>query len=172
VNEPVIIVEYDSNWVAVFSQLRGMLAIALGSLPAAIEHVGSTSVPGAAAKPIIDIDIVLGSGDDLPTVISLLAKLGYRHVGDLGIAGREAFDNPPGLPAHHLYVVVAGNSEHMRHLRFRDYLRSHPEVRDQYSALKKSLGRKFGDDREAYTEAKTAFIEDVLNRAGNGSRRC
>jgi GrpB-like predicted nucleotidyltransferase (UPF0157 family) len=172
VNEPVIIVEYDSNWVDVFSQLRGMLAIALGSLPAAIEHVGSTSVPGAAAKPIIDIDIVLGSGDDLPTVISLLAKLGYRHVGDLGIAGREAFDNPPGLPAHHLYVVIAGNSEHVRHLRFRDYLRSHPEVRDQYSALKKSLGRKFGDDREAYTEAKTAFIEDVLNRAGNGSRRC
>jgi GrpB-like predicted nucleotidyltransferase (UPF0157 family) len=170
-NEPVIIVDYDPDWVTVFSQLSGMLTKALGSLPISIEHVGSTSVPGAAAKPIIDIDVVIGSGDDLPAAISLLARLGYRHIGDLGIAGREAFDNPPGLPAHHLYVVVAGNPEHMRHLGFRDYLRSHPEVRDQYSALKKSLGTRFRDDREAYTEAKTAFIEDVLNKAEDSSLR-
>jgi GrpB-like predicted nucleotidyltransferase (UPF0157 family) len=163
-DEPIVVVDYDSRWVSVFLRLRGTLIEGIGALPAAIEHVGSTSIPGAAAKPIIDIDVVLRTGNDLEEAIRLLARMGYRHVGDLGIAGRDAFESPRALPAHHLYVVVRGNSEHMRHLRFRDYLRSHPEARDGYSALKKELAARFRNDREAYTEAKTNFIEDVLRR--------
>jgi GrpB-like predicted nucleotidyltransferase (UPF0157 family) len=163
--EPVVIVDYDPNWTIVFARLRGHLEKALGSLPVAIEHIGSTSIPGAAAKPIIDIDIVLRSSEDQGSAIQALAKIGYRHVGDKGISGREAFDNPPGLPAHHLYAVIFGNREYTRQIRFRNYLRYHPEKVQQYSTLKRALASKFRNDREAYTEAKTSFIEEVLRLA-------
>lgn len=169
--EPVIVVEYDPEWPLVFERLRGRLAESLGTLPVSIEHVGSTSVPGAAAKPIIDIDVVMSSADDLGRAIELLAKVGYRHVGDLGISGREAFDSPAGLPAHHLYVVVFGGREYVRHVRFRDYLRKHPEAVERYSALKKMLAVRFRDDREAYTEAKAAFVEEMLRKAGAAEDR-
>jgi GrpB-like predicted nucleotidyltransferase (UPF0157 family) len=164
-SEPVIVVDYDPNWSAVFLELRESITKSLEKLSVAIEHVGSTSIPGAAAKPIIDIDVVVHSPDSVRKAIRLLAKIGYRHIGDLGITGREAFESPAGLPAHHLYVVVLGNSEHKRHLRFRDYLRSHPEETKRYSALKKSLAKKFRYDREAYTEAKTEFVGGALRRA-------
>lgn len=165
VPEPVVIVDYDPSWPITFRKLRGRIKKPLGGLPHSIDHVGSTSVPGAAAKPIIDIDMVLKSAADLPKAIKALEKAGYKHLGDQGIAGREAFDCPPGLPAHHLYVVVLGGREYERHIRFRDYLRSHPEEARRYSALKKSLALKFRDDREAYTEGKTAFVEEALRRA-------
>jgi GrpB-like predicted nucleotidyltransferase (UPF0157 family) len=168
-SEPVIIVDYDPNWAHVFSELRDMLATSLGNLPLAIEHVGSTSIPGAAAKPIIDIDVVIRSRSELNQTIQALETIGYRHVGDLGIPGREAFEAPPNLPEHHLYVVIYGNSEYTRHLRFRNYLRKHPEMTEQYSALKKSLATIFRYDRDAFTQAKTAFIEEVLQRAKEGS---
>jgi len=161
--DPVIVIDYDPAWVSAFEKLRGHLAKSLG-LPVTIEHVGSTSIPGAAAKPIIDVDIVVRSKDSVGRAIQLLSKAGYRHLGDLGITGREAFESPAGLPAHHLYVVVAGNSEHVRHMLFRDYLRSHPEEVRKYSDLKKSLARKFRDNRDAYTVAKTEFVEEILRK--------
>ena len=163
--EPVIIVDYDPNWVITFQNLRGQIAESLEGLPITIEHVGSTSIPGAAAKPIIDIDVVLPSTDTIPGAIQLLERAGYRHLGNLGISGREAFESPALLPAHHLYLVVQGNSEHMRHLHFRDYLRSHPEETERYSALKKSLAKRFTNDREAYTDAKSDFVEAILREA-------
>ena len=163
--EPVIIVDYDPNWVITFRKLRSQIAESLEGLPVTIEHVGSTSIPGASAKPIIDIDVVLPSVDTIPKAIQSLEMAGYRHLGDLGIFGREAFESPAAFPAHHLYLVVLGNSEHIRHLRFRDYLRSHPEETEQYSILKKSLATKFRNDREAYTDAKSDFVEAVLRAA-------
>jgi GrpB-like predicted nucleotidyltransferase (UPF0157 family) len=163
--DPVIIVDYDPHWVETFSSLRDRIVEALGCLPSTIEHVGSTSIRGAAAKPIVDIDVVLKSATDVPKAIRALEGAGYKHLGDLGIAGREAFESPANLAPHHLYVVVLGGREHTRHVRFRDYLRSHPKETKRYSALKKSLAQKFRNDREAYTEAKTAFIEAILRRA-------
>ncbi|MDG6902428.1 MAG: GrpB family protein [Nitrososphaerota archaeon] len=163
--EPVVIVDYDVTWVSTFRMLKGQLERSLGGLPVEIEHVGSTSVPGAAAKPIVDIDVVVRSEDDVAKAIRLLAAAGYRHKGDRGVRGREAFDNPQGLPQHHLYVVVSGNSEHRRHLLFRDYLRSHPEDAARYSALKRSLAETFREDRDAYTNSKSAFVEETLRRA-------
>lgn len=165
--EPVIVVNYDPNWAFLFSQLRDMLEKALGTLPVAIEHVGSASIPRAAAKPVIDIDVVLRSPNDIQQTIQLLKRIGYRHLGDLGIAGREAFESPTGSPAHHLCVVVLGNSENARHLRFRNYLRKNPGLTERYSALKKSLAARFRNDREAHTEAKTAFVEEMLRRASS-----
>jgi GrpB-like predicted nucleotidyltransferase (UPF0157 family) len=164
--EPVVVVDYNPDWVVTFSRLRTRIAQSLGNLPAEVDHVGSTSIPGAAAKPIIDIDVVLRSGGDISGAIEALSRAGYRHLGDQGIAGREAFESPSGLPSHHLYVVVLGGREYGRHTRFRDYLRSHPDETKRYSDLKKSLALKFRDDRESYTKAKTAFVEDILRKAG------
>lgn len=163
--EPVVVVEYDPTWVATFALLRGTLAKSLENLPVEIEHVGSTSVPGASAKPIIDIDVVVPSKDYLAKAIELLASAGYRHQGDLGITGREAFENPVGLPPHHLYLVVSGNREHTRHILFRDYLMKHPDEAREYSNLKEALAVKFRNDRGSYTEAKTEFIEGILRLA-------
>jgi GrpB-like predicted nucleotidyltransferase (UPF0157 family) len=119
-------------------------------------------VPGLAAKPIIDLDVVIGSPDDLPAVIAELRPLGYRPQGDLGVPGREAFNYPPGRPPHHLYVCALGHRELARHLAFRDFLRAHPDTARTYATLKRSLASRFRNDRDAYTEAKTTFIEQVL----------
>jgi len=150
--------------------LRDRIAESLEGLPSTIEHVGSTSVPGAAAKPIIDIDLVVESPMSVFKATELLGRSGYRHLGDLGIKGREAFESPSGLPEHHLYVVVVGSSEYTRHLRFRDYMRSHPAEVRRYSKLKRSLAKKYRDDREGCTEAKTEFIEEMLRRAAYSKR--
>jgi len=107
-SEPVIVVDYDPGWVTTFQELHDRLKRSLGNMPHSIDHVGSTSIPGAAAKPIIDIDVVLKSAADIPEAIEALAKAGYHHLGDLGITGREAFESPSGPPLHHLYVVVLG----------------------------------------------------------------
>jgi len=145
-----------------FERIRAPVALALGGLALRIEHVGSTSVVGLAAKPIIDLDVVIGSRADLPAVIGKLGTLGYLPQGDLGVPGREAFNSPPGLPEHHLYVCAADNPELARHLAFRDYLRGSPEAARGYASLKRSLAIRFHDDRDAYTEAKTAFVEQAL----------
>ena len=163
--EPVEIAEYDPGWAAFFAARRDAIAAALGPLAQRIEHVGSTSVPGLAAKPIVDMDVVIAARDDLAPVIERLSGLGYLHEGDLGVAGREAFAAPEGLPRHHLYVCAADSRELARHLAFRDYLRAHPEAVRAYAELKRSLAARQRDDREAYTSAKTEFVEQVLTRA-------
>src|SRR5580704_3139687 len=111
-----LIQDYDPSWPEAFSKLAARVQATLGSLVITIEHIGSTAVPGLAAKPIIDLDVVLASRADLPEAIRLLATIGYVHEGDLGIPGREAFRSPPGEPRHHLYVLAAGANELGRHL--------------------------------------------------------
>ena len=130
-----------------------------------MEHVGSTSVPGLAAKAIVDIDVVLRSLDDVPTAIARLRSLGYVYQGDKGIRGREAFLWPPGARPHHLYAVVAGSRPHVDHIHFRDHLREHPDVAQEYAALKKSLAAQQGGDPLGYTNAKTAFVAAALRAA-------
>ena len=158
----IVIADHDPRWPAVFAQLRDHVANALGSLATRIEHVGSTAVPGLAAKPIIDVDVVIATRDDLPAVIRRLHPFGYRHEGDLGVPGREAFTAPTGTPPHHLYVCAADSAALARHLAFRDLLRAHPDTAHAYGELKRSLARRLRGDRAAYTEAKTAFIEQAL----------
>jgi GrpB-like predicted nucleotidyltransferase (UPF0157 family) len=167
--EPVIIVDYDPQWPVIFNKLKINVLTVLGNLPVTIEHVGSTSVPGLAAKPVIDMDIVVKSSEDIPETIQRLATLGYVHEGDLGITGREAFSAPEGYPGHHLYLCTQDSRKLHRHLVFRDYLRQHPEVAAEYGKLKKGLAQKYRDDREGYTEAKTEFIENILGYMKKGN---
>jgi GrpB-like predicted nucleotidyltransferase (UPF0157 family) len=136
----------------------------LGHLVLAIEHVGSTSVPGLAAKPIIDVDIVIESPAQLPPVAERLAGIGYTHQGDLGIAGRHAFDAPPAPPPRHVYVCPRDSIPLREHLAFRDFLRSNPEAAASYAELKRQLCNACADDRAQYTERKAAFVRGVLAR--------
>jgi GrpB-like predicted nucleotidyltransferase (UPF0157 family) len=162
----VIIENYDPRWPAQFETLRSRLASSLNGLAITIEHVGRTSVPGLAAKPIIDIDVLLRSPDDLPPAIAALASIGYRHRGDLGIPGREAFRAPAGDFPHHLYVCPT-DTEYRRHLSFRDHLRAHMEDANAYAALKRELALKFGEDREGYNNAKREFVERTLRKSAS-----
>ena len=163
--QPIVIFAYDPAWPDAFELIRSRLAEALGDLALGIEHVGSTSVPGLPAKPIIDIDVVIASDAHLPSVIGQLATIGYLHEGDLGIAGRHAFRAPDDLPKHHPYVCSAGNRELQRHLAFRDHLRGHPDDALAYANLKRDLAARFGSDRDGYSAAKTSFVEEMLRRA-------
>jgi GrpB-like predicted nucleotidyltransferase (UPF0157 family) len=162
VGGPIVISEYDPRWPALFCELRDGLPPGLRMRARSIEHIGSTAVPGLAAKPIIDIDVVVADEADVAEAIAMLAAAGYPHKGDAGVPGREAFDQPPHLPEHHLYVCVQGAQPLVAHLRLRDHLRANPGTAREYAALKRELADAYGDDRAGYTEAKTAFIEAVL----------
>jgi GrpB-like predicted nucleotidyltransferase (UPF0157 family) len=164
-NAPVEIADYDPGWPGNFAAIRDQVAAALGPLAQRIEHVGSTAVPGLPAKPVIDLDVVIATRADLPEVITRLAALGYRHEGDLGITGREAFASPAAAPVRHLYVCTADSRELARHLAFRDYLRTHPGQARAYAELKRSLAAQFRSDRDAYSRSKAAFIEQALTAA-------
>jgi GrpB-like predicted nucleotidyltransferase (UPF0157 family) len=169
--EPVEVVPFDPAWPATFEVLRERIAPALGELAVGIEHVGSTAVPGLDAKPIVDIDVVIRYADDFTTAAQRLASLGYVHLGDLGIIGREAFRAPAGSPRHHLYVCASGSASLQAHLTLRDALRGDPALAAAYGALKRDLAAEFRDDRDSYTEGKTAFIRSVLLDVREGRRR-
>ena len=131
---PVVIVDYDPAWPVAFAALARVLSQAFGELALSIEHVGSTAVPGLAAKPVIDLDVVISAEERLPAVDAALMPLGYEYEGEKDIPGRHAFDRRGEdvprdgsrltWPAHHLYVCARGCTELRRHLAFRDYLRS------------------------------------------------
>ena len=161
----LVIEEYDPQWPIFFEELRIKFSALLGNLVSAIEHVGSTSVAGLAAKPIIDLDVLLASAVYFPETIRRLATLGYQHEGDLGIAGREVFRAPPTLFAHHLYVCLPNCEEFRRHILLRNYLRSHPAEVSAYSDLKWDLFARFGSDRAAYIQGKDDFVKRLVRRA-------
>lgn len=172
--EPVVLEEYNSQWQIEFDDLQAVLRSALGEDILGIEHVGSTAVPGLAAKPILDIDIILESEEKFTAVKEKLIALGYIHEGDKGISGREAFaQTSQHTPLHenrvwmkqHLYVCVQGSEPLKKHLELRERLRVDEEARDAYSEHKKNLAQQFADNRTAYTEAKTEFISGLLGQA-------
>ncbi|HWT04209.1 MAG TPA: GrpB family protein [Xanthomonadales bacterium] len=160
--EPVVVVPYDPAWPATFALLRDRIAPVLGELAVGIEHVGSTAVPGLDAKPIIDVDVVIRHADDLPAVAARLQTLGYTQLGDLGIIGREAFRATADLPRHHLYVCAAGDATLQAHLSLRDALRADDDLACHYASLKRDLAERHRDDRDAYSEGKSAFVASVL----------
>jgi GrpB-like predicted nucleotidyltransferase (UPF0157 family) len=160
--DPVAICDYNPAWANQFADLSARIVASLQSIVLRTEHVGSTAVPGLAAKPIVDMDVVLPSSVDLPRAIRLLADLGYVHEGDLGVSGREAFRCPSGEARHHLYVLIEGAAELRRHIAFRDALRADAVLRDEYAQLRRLLAAQYPGDREAYTQGKSTFIEAVI----------
>lgn len=160
----IVVTDYDPQWPVAFAQICAYLWPAIQDLATGIEHVGSTSVPGLAAKPIIDLDIIIPVVDLLPQIVQRLEPLGYEHQGDLGIAGRDAFRQRNALPAHHLYVCPAGSVGLQNHLIVRDYLRANAAAREAYGALKKQLAVTFPTDIDRYVDGKTDLILTILQQ--------
>lgn len=161
----VVVSEYNPRWPTFFEQIRAMLWPAVQDVATAIEHVGSTSIPGLAAKPIIDIDIVISPQQNIQYVITRLESLGYTHLGTLGIAGRDAFRQENTLPKHNLYVCPADSIGLRNHLAVRDYLHAHPEAVQAYSELKFRLASTFTNDIDRYVDGKTDFILSILRQS-------
>jgi GrpB-like predicted nucleotidyltransferase (UPF0157 family) len=162
----VIVEEYNPEWQRWFTRLQTFLYRNLVGTYYAVEHVGSTSVPGLWAKPIIDVDVVLREGK-FENAKGRLVAAGYEHEGDKGVPGREAFRMKDEglkavLPPHHLYVLAADAEELRRQRAFRDFLRLHPEWVERLSAHKREVAARAGDDREAYQAGKAALVEEIL----------
>ena len=159
---------YNPEWPNWFLQLHALLGRTLAGHFYAIEHVGSTSVQGMVAKPIIDIDIVMREGE-FDHIKSYLAPLGYEHVGDQDVPGREVFklSGPlvATLPLHYLYALYPDATELKRHLAFRDYLRAHTDEAARLSEHKLELATRFDNDRALYIEAKAAMVLEMIAAA-------
>jgi GrpB-like predicted nucleotidyltransferase (UPF0157 family) len=162
----IAIVDYDPSWPAAFARVHAAVWPVVRDTALSLEHVGSTAVPGLAAKPVIDATVVVGADSHVPTAIERLATLGYVHRGNLGVEGREAFCSPSGLPVHHLYVCPGQSPALANHLALRDYLRAHPDTAREYGELKKELARRFPNDSDAYVDGKTDFLLRTLRAAG------
>jgi GrpB-like predicted nucleotidyltransferase (UPF0157 family) len=172
------ILPYNPNWKIEFERIRRVIETELGDLRlhTNIQHVGSTSVPGLSAKPILDIDIIIEDKNLLNKISSLLEKIGYRSIGEQGINGRFAFiQNSEFTPitaeknkwqSHHLYVCYADSLALKNHILFQDMLRKDKKLLEMYSELKRVLTGDFQINREAYAAGKTEFIISVLARAG------
>lgn len=163
----VTVEAYNPQWTEQFDHIKARLEDALlGVSYVSIEHVGSTSVPGLAAKPVIDIDVVV-QRQHLPAVIDALTnKGGYRHMGDLGIPEREAFRMHNALPARNVYVCIEGSRALRNHLAVRDICTQDKFVRDAYASKKLELARQDWLDTNAYAEAKTSILQWILHQAG------
>jgi GrpB-like predicted nucleotidyltransferase (UPF0157 family) len=159
----VVIVEYNENWPAIYERERQFIVSVLGDAITSIEHIGSTAVPGLSAKPTIDLMLLVERLAPEEIYACPLKTLGYIYVEEASNTNRYFLKK--GEPrAYHLHIVECDNYEHRRLIAFRDYLRLHPRVREEYEALKKALALKFCNDRKAYTNAKTEFIRSIEAR--------
>ncbi len=163
----IVIVDYNPNWPVMFQNLRDGILPAIGDVAVAVEHVGSTAVPGLAAKPVIDVDVVVRNGD-VQLGIERLQSIGYRHRGDMGIPMREAFHAPQGSIRHHLYLCPTSSPALKNHIAVRDHLRTNASDALAYGELKKRLAGTFADDSDGYTAGKTNYLIEVLRRCGFG----
>jgi len=164
----VVIVDSDPRWPNVFAQeAERVRAVPGAEQVTAIEHLGSTAVPGLAAKPIIDLLIGVHSLDEARRAVPALAELGYAFWYDNPDTDRLFFVKglPPNGPrTHHLHIVEP-DSPLWERLLFRDYLLTHPEEVQRYAALKRDLAARFPTDREGYTQAKADYILQVTHKA-------
>jgi GrpB-like predicted nucleotidyltransferase (UPF0157 family) len=164
----ITVVDYDPAWARAFDELRHRYEEALRSVTVvAIEHVGSTSVPGLAAKPVIDVDIIVAR-THLTDAVHAMEGDGFRSLGERGIPDRWALGAPSELPPTNTYIVVDGSLAVRNHLGVRAVLRGDSALRDEYASLKRSLAVQV-DDIDEYVEAKSNFLSRVLERAGLSS---
>jgi len=163
----ITIAPYDESWSHEFEKIKREIASALPDIFISIEHVGSTAIPGLFAKPIIDIDIVIDI-QNFDKVKMKLANVGYFHIGDLGIQGREAFKykNKCHLMEHHLCVCDKNADELKRHIALRDFLHNNKEYRDKYSYIKQEMAAKYPHDIDSYILGKQPVILEIYKKCG------
>jgi GrpB-like predicted nucleotidyltransferase (UPF0157 family) len=163
---PVHLSPYDPGWPGLFEAERGRVEAAIGPwISGGVEHVGSTSVPGLAAKPIIDIMVGVKDLEEARGAFVGLAELGYLHAPYKPEIMHWFCKPSVKERTHHLYLMQEDSSEWRARIAFRDYLRTDPETAHSYEQLKQELADRFRNDREAYTRAKAEFIARVVAAA-------
>jgi GrpB-like predicted nucleotidyltransferase (UPF0157 family) len=159
------VVDYDHRWPADFEILRDRYRAALAGVPVVgIEHVGSTAVPGLAAKPVLDVDIVVAE-DAVTAAVAALTAIGYEPLGEMGVPQRWMCRAPAGGIRTNTYVTVDGCLSLRNHLAVRDVLRADEALRSEYSDVKQRLAREV-DDIDEYVEKKSGIVQRILERAG------
>jgi len=164
-SDPIVITESDPEWPHRFSDHAGEISRALGDVALRIEHVGSTSVPGLPAKPIIDIDVHVADSSAEQHYVPALQGSGYRLIiREPWWNGHRMLVSPQEADRVNLHVFPADASEPLRHLLFRDWLRSHPEDRERYAAVKRDLARSTAEHPADYNLAKNEVIDEIFAR--------
>ncbi|MGO7872109.1 GrpB family protein [Rhizobium leguminosarum] len=163
-HNPVELAPYDPQWLQAFQRIRGRL-LALLPQALAIDHIGSTSIPGMIAKPLIDIDIVLPGLEHIEDATRLLLAEGYEPRGNRYDDEVWAFLSKGLVPAERVYLCPEGNGTHRNRLAFRDYLIAHPQAAADYAALKCRLAAEFRMDGDGYTAHKREFVDAIVARA-------
>ena len=163
----VVVEKWNPKWKDEFEKIVDSLGEDIIYNSVKIEHVGSTSVEGLSAKPIIDLDIVI-ENDKFEIIKRLLNDKGYEHEGDLGIEGREAFSysGKEELMTHHLYVCHQDSKELFKHITFRNFLKNNPDLAAEYSKVKEQAAVLYPDDIDKYMEFKSEIIEKIYKRCG------
>ncbi|WP_425448293.1 GrpB family protein [Dethiothermospora halolimnae] len=164
----VKLLPYDSQWKKEYDNEKELLNFTIGKYILDIQHIGSTSIEGLWAKPIIDIAVGVESLDLVTEIKSLLEDIGYEYRGNAGVEGRVFFTKgKEELRTHYLHIIVFNGYIWRNQINFRDYLRVHKEYIDEYSNLKEKLEAKFSEDRGSYTKKKSEFINMILKKATN-----
>ncbi|MEZ4708412.1 MAG: GrpB family protein [Caldilineaceae bacterium] len=168
--DKIEIFPYDPNWPNLFTQLGATLRTALGDVALRIDHIGSTSVPGLDAKPVIDVQIAVASFEPLDAFRVPLTQLGYVFRAANPELTKRYFREAPGQRRTHIHVRQQGSWAQQFALLFRDYMRTHPADARRYAEVKYALAAQYGYDRQGYTEAKTPFIWEVMQKADRWSQ--
>ncbi|MEN3283491.1 MAG: hypothetical protein V7607_4631 [Solirubrobacteraceae bacterium] len=165
--DPAIrIVDHDPQWPLLAQEELRRVADALGDSAVRLEHVGSTSVPGLGAKPIIDMQVSVRDIERLDDYVGPLEELGYLFAPDPAFPDYHYFAKPHARPrSHHLHVCQAGSHQEVRHVAVRDFLRAHPDEAASYEKLKRTLVREHPDDRLAYVAGKDGYMIELEARA-------
>ena len=159
--------DHDSAWTNLYEQEKQLLLDTFGNRIVAVEHIGSTAISGIPAKPIIDMNVAVESLDDIDDFIKKLPELGYEYIPERRYADRQFFPKGPSeCRTHHLNLVELDSQTAWKNqLLFRDYLRENEDARNQYAELKRKLADEYADNREEYTESKSAFVLQVIEDA-------
>lgn len=162
----IIVKKYDTSWPAKYEAEAKAIAEILGDELVAIHHIGSTSVPGLSAKPIIDIMPVVKNIEAVDRFSAQFEALGYEVMGEYGICGRRYFRKGGDDRTHHVHVFEESNRLDIdRHLAVRDFLRTHPDDAKAYGELKTKLAAEFPKDIEGYCDGKDEFVKSLERRA-------
>lgn len=163
----VVLVAHDPEWARKFETEAKTVLAAFGPTAVEIHHIGSTAIPGIFAKPIIDMLVEATTIEAVDESSASVEALGYEAKGEFGIPGRRYFrkNNASGIREYQIHAFAVSSGEITRHLAFRDYLRSHPSVAQEYSRLKRELSSRYRSNTRAYTDAKAPFIKAIERRA-------
>lgn len=159
------VVDYDEMWPTLFENERTLLQMTLGKVISRIHHIGSTSVPGLSAKPVIDILIEVANIEGLDSLNQAMEGVGYTVRGENGILNRRYFTKGGNQRSHHIHAFTTGDAQIIKHLAFRDYLIKHNDVAIQYALMKKSAMLLCENDSHRYSIYKADFIQKHLRMA-------